>query len=85
MVPTIRGAGFSNYFSEVGPLVVRTPVAVVGNGQEAGYSGDFGSFTGTLPYPDAYFAPFAEAAARGSVRPGDTVTPAVPSARPGAR
>jgi hypothetical protein len=80
--------GYSNYFTEIGPLVVRQPVAVVGNGREYGYSGDFGPFTGTLPYPDAYFAPFAEAAAGGSTAtPADTFTPAPapPSANPGAR
>ncbi len=77
--------GCSNYFTELGPLVVRQPVAVVGNGHEPGYIGSFGPFTGTLPYPDSYFAPFAEAAAGGSMRPGDTFTPLVPGAQPGTR
>ena len=62
--------GDSNFFTEVGPLVVRPPVAVVATHGEIGYSGDFGQFTGTLPYPDKYFAPFVEAAALG-VTPGN--------------
>jgi hypothetical protein len=77
--------GYSNYFTEIGPLVVRKPVAAVGNGHEFGYSGDFGSFTGTLPYPDAYFAPFVGAAPGGSMNPDNTSTPAAPSTGPGAR
>jgi hypothetical protein len=60
--------GYSNFFTEVGPLHPREPVAqVVDRGQPA-YTGDFGPFTGTLPYPDTYFAPFIEAAARGTHR-----------------
>ncbi len=84
--PAYPRFGYSNYFTEIGPLVVRQPVAVVGDGHEPGYTGDFGSFTGTLPYPDSYFAPFVEAAARGSTaNPPDTLRPATPTAGPGAR
>jgi hypothetical protein len=70
--------GFSNYFTEVGPLVVREPVAVV-NPRVIGYAGDFGPFTGTLPYPDAYFAPFAEAAAGSAMGVPSASAPGLPS------
>ncbi len=81
--------GDSNYFSEVGPLSVRPPVAVVVTHGQIGYSGNFGEFTGTLPYPDKYFAPFVEAAALG-VAPDvssypeimNTVPPASPAPAP---
>jgi hypothetical protein len=63
--PEYPRLGYSNFFSEVGPLSVRQPVAVVVTHGEIGHSGDFGPFTGTLPYPDSYFAPFVEAAALG--------------------
>ena len=62
--------GLSNYFSEVGPLVIREPVAVITPPNAIGYAGDFGSYTGTLPYPDSYFAPFAEAAGVGRYTEG---------------
>ena len=48
--------GYSNYFTEVGPLVIREPVAAITPRNTFGYTGDFGSYTGTLPYPDKHFA-----------------------------
>ena len=71
--------GDNNYFAEVGPLVIRQPVVVITPANAFGYSGDFGPFTGTLPYPDSYFAPFVEAAAKGATterRDGGAATPA---------
>jgi hypothetical protein len=59
--------GYTNYFTEVGPLVIRESVAVITPPNTLGYTGNFGSYTGTLPYPDKYFAPFVEAAAMGSM------------------
>ncbi len=74
--------GYSNFFTEVGPLVVREPVAVVTPANALGYTGDFGPYTGTLPYPDWYFAPSVEAAAGGSMgTPG--AVPVPPSAPAG--
>jgi hypothetical protein len=61
--------GYNNSFTEVGPMVVRQPVAVVPR-DAIGYAGDYGSFTGTLPYPDGQFAPFTEAAAGGRYTEG---------------
>jgi hypothetical protein len=69
--------GYSNYFTEVGPLSVRPRVVVVVTHGEIGYSGDFGPFTGTLPYSDKYFAPFVEAAALGVTPEGVSPSPDV--------
>jgi hypothetical protein len=63
--PEYPRSGLSNYFTEVGPLMIHEPVAVITPPNAFGYSGDFGPFTGTLPYPDGYFAPFTQAAANG--------------------
>jgi len=62
--------GLSNYFAEVGPLVRREPVAIILDRGEPAYPGDFGLFTGTLPYPEGYFAPFTQAAAHGKYTEG---------------
>ncbi len=67
--------GYSNFFTEVGPLIIRPPVAVIVTHGEIGYSGNFGPFTGTLPYPDKYFAPFVEAAAVGGAPDGVSAYP----------
>ena len=48
--------GSFNRFQGVGPLVVRPNVVEVG---DMGQSSGFGQFTGTLPYPDSLFAPYA--------------------------
>jgi hypothetical protein len=87
--------GYSNFFQEVGGLVIERPVVSVGEPGEFGYvdargdvapTHDFGSFTGALPYPETKFAPYAsEAAATGSSSPdtGRRSTAPVES-RPGA-
>jgi hypothetical protein len=60
--------GAPNFFQGVGPLVVDRPVAIEGGGRrDLGYAGDYGPFTGALPYPESFFAPYtAEAGATGS-------------------
>jgi hypothetical protein len=64
--------GYSNYFSEVGPLVVTQPVALQTTGHDqahaAGsavypYNVGYGPYTGVLPYPEGFFARFTAAAA----------------------
>jgi hypothetical protein len=90
--PEYPRLGYSNYFTEVGPLIVRPTVAVVVTHGEIGYSGNFGPFTGTLPYPDKYFAPFVEAAALGAAPDSvssypegmNSTSPAAPPAPPAA-
>ena len=51
--------GVYSGFEGVGPLVVDPPVVDVGNGRALDHSSGFGPFTGALPYPSSYFAPFA--------------------------
>jgi hypothetical protein len=67
--------GWSNFFQDIGGLVVDKPVVSIGEPGEFGYVGvngeknpgaDFGQFTGALPYPETYFAPNAAAAAGSS-------------------
>ncbi len=56
-----------------GTLVVHDPVVMQTNGRESGADGGalfafdvgFGPFTGALPYPESFFAPYASAAAAG--------------------
>jgi hypothetical protein len=53
-----------NVFGPVGPLIVDRPVVtVLSEPGEAHPDSAFGCFTGTLPYSEHYFAPFAAAAA----------------------
>jgi hypothetical protein len=53
-----------NSFAPVGPLVPERPVVtLIPEPGEPDYASGFGCFTGTLPYPENYFAPFAAAAA----------------------
>lgn len=60
-------------FDLPGTLVVHDPVVMQTNGRESGADGGarfafdigFGPFTGALPYPESYFAPYASAAAAG--------------------
>ena len=69
--PYAGGRGEPNHFERTGPLVVRRPVVTLeGDGRDFVPDGDYGSSTGTLPYPDSFFAPYAgAAAATGSARP----------------
>jgi hypothetical protein len=48
-------------------LVVEQPAASVSDPREPGYAGDFGPYTGVIPYPETLFAPYtAPDAATGS-------------------
>jgi hypothetical protein len=66
-----------NAFGPVGPLVVDRPVVTIRpEPGEIDHTGGFGPFTGTLPYPQNYFAPFAsQAAADGTTRETGTPPP----------
>ena len=95
--PEFRGPDCPNFFMPVGPLVISKPVVTIGEPGDFGYvnaSGDvypghdFGSYTGAIPYPESYFAPYASEAAmtgssgaEGPARP--TTTPSVPAPSPG--
>jgi hypothetical protein len=76
--------GQSNYFQGVGPLVVDQPVVTVGSDpRDLSHVSGFGPFTGTLPYPETFFAPYSAAAAAtgsstgaSSSEPSPTATPA---------
>jgi membrane-associated protease RseP (regulator of RpoE activity) len=62
-----------NFYGVVGPLIGDQPVITSGS-SEPGPGGDYGCFTGVLPYPEAAFAPFTSAAAVGG--PASGVDPA---------
>jgi hypothetical protein len=64
------GPGEPLNYRQVGPLIVTDRVATIGNGHEFGYTGDFGTFTGALPYPESFFAPYTAAAASGGLAAG---------------
>jgi hypothetical protein len=51
------------FFERVGPLFADVDVVSVSDRNAQGYTSDFGPFTGTLPYPETLFAPYAAAAA----------------------
>jgi len=71
--PGYSGFGYCNFYDEPGHLVVNEDVVAEGDrrglGSEGGYgfgsggSSDYGIFTGALPYPESYFAPYTAAAA----------------------
>jgi hypothetical protein len=79
-----------NYFGGVGPLVPDQPVITIAS--ETGnldYATGYGAFTGVVPYPESYFAPFTAAAAAegsssGASTPGGSAPPtgAAPNAAP---
>ncbi len=74
--------GHSNYFEGIGPLVVDRPVVKVGEDNDLSHVSDFGPFTGMLPYPESFFAPYtAEAAGTGSP-PGASSSGPSPPATP---
>jgi hypothetical protein len=52
-----------NYFGEIGQLVVDREVAIESDIPELGSTRDYGCFTGAIPYPETFFAPYATAAA----------------------
>jgi membrane-associated protease RseP (regulator of RpoE activity) len=90
--------GCTNYFTHVDGLVIEKPVVTIGEPGDFGYVNengdvypgrDFGSYTGTLPYPETLFAPYASAAAatgssgaEGPARPA-TAPYTPPAANPG--
>ena len=80
--PDYPRVGYSNYFTEVGPLVVREPVAIITPTNSFGYTGNFGQYTGTLPYPDSYFAPFVEALGAGLMRRAPRRAPSARATQP---
>jgi hypothetical protein len=66
--PHFAGPGYPTpeqpqYFGGVGPLALDPPVIKVEAAPgQPGYPGDYGSFTGMVPYPESQFAPFTSAA-----------------------
>lgn len=55
---------YPNFYGPVGPLVpTRQVVTILPEPGEADPAVGYGCFTGALPYPESYFAPFAAAAA----------------------
>ncbi len=79
----------TNFYQGIDGLVVNRPVVSVGEPGGFGYVGkngeitpghDFGAFTGALPYPATYFAPFTSAAATtGSSGAEGAAKPRMPS------
>ncbi|QDV34711.1 hypothetical protein [Tautonia plasticadhaerens] len=67
------GEGMPSAFRAVGPLSRNRDVVTQQAG--GGPSGDFGRFTGALPYPEAAFSPFAST-------PTDSASEAAPRAVP---
>jgi hypothetical protein len=90
-------SGWSNFFQDIGGLVVDKPVVSIGEPGDYGYVGangernpgaDFGQFTGALPYPETYFAPNAAAAtgssgAEGNLKPVMPFPGTLPATPPG--
>ena len=84
--------GCSNFFTHVDGLVIDKPVVTIGEPGDFGYVNengdvypgrDFGSFTGTLPYPETLFAPYTSAAAAtGSSGAEGAAKPATPPYTP---
>jgi hypothetical protein len=73
-----NGPGYPFSFTEPGQLTVDRPLAFSGDAQGQGYPYDvgFGPFTGAIPYPDSFFAPFAaQATATGSFSAGSSPSP----------
>ena len=81
--------GWTNFYQDLGGLVVDKPVVSIGEPGDIAYVGengerapgaDFGQFTGALPYPETYFAPYASAAAAtGSSGSEGPAKPALPA------
>ena len=67
-----------NFFTPVeAPLVVEAPPVVENLGMVPGQGEDFGCYTGSLPYAEALFAPFASAEASGAM--GTVTAPQPPT------
>jgi hypothetical protein len=67
-----------NFYGGVGPLITDEPViAIIPEPGEAPQAVSFGAFTGAVPLPEAYFAPYtSEAASLGSASGVSTARPA---------
>jgi hypothetical protein len=77
-----------NYYGGVGaPLAADVPVVtILPEPGEADYASGFGSFTGAVPYPESYFAPFTAAAATvGTSGSPNMPPPVAPVLSPGPR
>ena len=61
----LGGSGFPspehpNFYGTVGPLIPDDPVVKPGDDTpDSNYDGSYGTFTGTLPYPEQTFAPYS--------------------------
>ena len=85
--PYYGGPGYSdhehsNYYGPAGPLVAERPVVTVGN--DTDYSSGFGPFTGVIPYPESFFAPFTATASGGSSGGARSNAPPATNAPPAA-
>jgi hypothetical protein len=73
--------GATNYYAGVGPLAVNPPVAIFTTAPDGSPPavGDFGAFSGAIPYPEEILAPYTSAAsgigATTGVTPPYTGTP----------
>ena len=73
--------GNPNFFEGVGPLVPDTPVVTIP--ADSPYAGDYGPFTGSIPYPESTFAPFTtRAVGDSSEESGRSQAPTQSQARP---
>jgi membrane-associated protease RseP (regulator of RpoE activity) len=60
--------------------VVDRPVVTPRDARgELAYDGDFGAFTGALPYPETLFAPFTASSAHEEVPPGSAAAETLPT------
>ena len=60
--------GHPNFFGGVGPLSPDTPIVTIPS--DSPLAGDYGPYSGMLPYPESTFAPYATAAAGDSFEDG---------------
>ncbi len=75
--------GHPNFFGGVAPLVPDQPVMKMeGEGPGAGGATDYGSFNGSLPYPESAFAPDVAGADLNINGPGPMPSPADPTPAP---
>ena len=86
--PYYGGPGFPspdhpNDYGGVGPLVADQPVVRIGSD---GYDPGYGPFTGVLPYPETFFAPFTAMSSAGGSSSGvsSSTAPAVGFGQPSA-
>jgi hypothetical protein len=70
------------YPGVVWTLVVEQPAASVSDPGAPGYAGDFGPYTGVIPYPETLFAPYAAAAAATGSSTGPSSSVPTPTRAP---